>query len=217
MGGVSSVLGSLTEKFSDDSKPDKLTREIVRSLLRRLDDVKKGKDPGRPGSEDKCFITVVSQFQKTLQQQRYRPTGTINDMVINFLKASEAELRKNDPNPAVWYDQLNRYIARFAELVMRTVQEDAPSSATPELLEKLNHFVSPKSTRRHSDRRKPTPSSSPGALPADGSVEAFENFSMVRTVQNLFQVSDEDHRRKIQELLPICTESVSYGKKEGGS
>ncbi|KAI9496068.1 hypothetical protein BDB00DRAFT_927113 [Zychaea mexicana] len=206
--GVSGVLGSLTDKFGDDEKKsDKLTREIVRGLLKRLDEVKKSKDLSKMDREEKIFLAIISQFQSKLQQQRYRPTGTVNDLVITFLKTAEAELRKSDPNPAIWYEELNRHIARFAEIVKQTVQEDAPSSATPELMEKLNHFITP-TKRRQSDRKQPAPPSPNSPQPADGSIEALESFPMISLIQNMFQVSDADHRKKLKELRAVCTDSA---------
>ncbi|KAI9243823.1 hypothetical protein BDA99DRAFT_529801 [Phascolomyces articulosus] len=207
--GVSGVLGSITDKFGDDEKKsDKMTREIVRSLLKRLEEVKKAKDLSRMDREEKIFLAILSQFQSKLQQQRYRPQGTLNDLVITFLKTAEAELRKSDPNPAIWYEELNRHMARFAEIVKQTVLEDAPSSATPELMEKLDSFITPNAKRRQSDRRQPTPASPNSPQPADGSVEALERFPMIIMIQNMFQVSDTDHRRKLQELQKICTDSA---------
>lgn len=204
--GVSGVLGSLTDKFGDEAKSDKLTREIVRGLLKRLDDVKRT-------STDRTYLSVLAVFTKNnLQSQRYKPTGSVNDLVIAFLKTSESELRKVDPNPAVWYEQLNQYIARFAELVIQTIQEDAPSCATPELMEKLNNFIDPpnkSSARRRESERKQPPGSPGSPMPQNDPLDLLENFPMVKTVQNLFQVSNADHRRKLQELKPICTESVS--------
>ncbi|KAG0163815.1 hypothetical protein DFQ28_011189 [Apophysomyces sp. BC1034] len=203
--GVGDVFGSLTEKFGEESKPDKLTKEIVRGLLRRLEDINKGKDTSKAEFQDKRFIAVVGQAKKVLQQHRYKPTGTVNDLVIIFLKASEVELKKSNPNPAVWYAELNNYIARFAELVMLTVQEDAPSSATPELLEKLNGFIHPSKPGRRNSDKAASPSASPSP---SGSIDALENFGMCKTVQNLFRVEDSEHRRKLRELQPICTESA---------
>ncbi|KAF7728272.1 hypothetical protein EC973_006446 [Apophysomyces ossiformis] len=203
--GVGDVFGSLTEKFGEESKPDKLTKEIVRGLLRRLEDISKGKDTSKAEFQDKRFLAVVGQAKKVVQQHRYKPTGTVNDLVIVFLKASEVELKKSNPNPAVWYGELNNYIARFAELVMVTVQEDAPSSATPELLEKLQGFIQPSKPGRRNSEKQSSPSSSPSP---SGSVDALENFPMIKTVQNLFRVEDNEHRRKLRELQPICTESA---------
>ncbi|KAI7868232.1 hypothetical protein BDF14DRAFT_1881026 [Spinellus fusiger] len=205
--GVGDVFGSITDKFMDEGKPDKLTKEIVRGLLRRVDDISKGKDISKTEFQDKRFLSVVNQVQKVLQQHRYKPTGTVNDLVIIFLKTSEVELKRANPNPAIWYEELNRYIARFAELVIVTVQEDAPSAATPELMEKLNGFVGPsKAGRRNSEKKQP-PGSPSSPLPS-GSLEALENFPMVKTVQHLFQVDDVEHRRKLRELQLICTESA---------
>ncbi|OAD78410.1 hypothetical protein PHYBLDRAFT_69648 [Phycomyces blakesleeanus NRRL 1555(-)] len=224
--GVGDVFGSITDKFGEESKPDKLTKEIVRGLMRRVDDISKAKDTSKAEYQDKRFLTVISQFQKVLLQHRYKPTGTVNDLVIIFLKTSEVELKRANPNPAIWYEELNRYIAIFAELVIQTVQEDAPSAATPELMEKLNGFVGPSKSAaaaggggengksgagasggRRAPEKKPTPGAPSSPLPS-GSIEALENFPMVKTVQSLFQMDDADHRKKLRELQPICTESA---------
>lgn len=212
--GVSDMLGSLSDRFGDESKPDKLTREVVRALLRRLDDIKKGKDTSKMEYREQRFLTVVAQVQKSVQQHRYRPSGTINDLVIVFLKTSEAEFKKENPNPAAaatWRDDLTRYVARFADIVKQTVQEDAPSSSSPELIDKLNGFIGSgrpsAKTRQLSDKRNQASPTQPSL--AYGSVESFENFPMVKTVQALFQVNPLEHRRKLRELQTVCTQSVS--------
>lgn len=205
--GVTGVLGSITDKFSDEGRPDKLTREIVHGLLRRLDDVKKTKEMTRMTSEDKAYVSAVSQFRKSLQAQRFRPSGTVNDLIITFLQLSKTELAKIDPTSV--NDQLNKHMAQFAELVIRTVQEDAPASATPELMEMLNGVATPAKASRPSSRRQissASGSSTPG--PPDSSLEALEKFPLVQTVQNLFQKGDLEHHRKLQELQAICTEPV---------
>ncbi|KAI8333569.1 hypothetical protein BC941DRAFT_433809 [Chlamydoabsidia padenii] len=208
--GVSDMLGSLSDRFGDESKPDKLTREVVRALLRRLDDIKKGKDTSRMEYREQRFLTVVTQVQKSVQQHRYRPSGTINDLVIVFLKTSETEFKKENPNPATWRDDLTRYVARFADIVKQTVQEDAPSSSSPELIDKLNGFIGSgrpsTKTRQLSDKRNPSSPTQPSL--AYGSVESFENFPMVKTVQALFQVNPLEHRRKLRELQTVCTQSA---------
>ncbi|CDS04773.1 hypothetical protein LRAMOSA07303 [Lichtheimia ramosa] len=201
------MLGSLTDVFGEDGgKSDKLTREIVRGLLKRVDKYKTSKDLTRIDHEEKLFLAVLSQFQAKLQKQRYKPTGSVNDLVVQFLQTSQIELKKSTTDAAAMYEQLNQYMSKFAEIVIQTVQEDAPSSATPELMERLNGFVAPvKKTRSHQDHRQP---STPGTPVVDGSIEALERFPMVITVQNLFQVSDEDHRKKLQELQPLCTDAA---------
>ncbi|KAI9316096.1 hypothetical protein BX666DRAFT_2028321 [Dichotomocladium elegans] len=180
---VGGVLNTLTDKFGDEGKSDKLTREIVRSLQKRLDDYKKSKDLTRIDHEEKIFMAVVAHFQTKLQQHRYKPTGSVNDLVVQFLMISQDELKKFDPNNTISHEQLNRYMSKFAEIVIQTT------------------------TRSHSDRKQPVAPGSP--LPsADEAIQALEEFPMIITVQNLFQVSNEDHRRKLQELQPLCTDSA---------
>ncbi|KAG2181874.1 hypothetical protein INT44_008690 [Umbelopsis vinacea] len=201
------VLGNITERFSEESKPDKLTKEIVRGLLKRIDDIIKGKDTTRHEYHDPKFITSLTLFQRPLQLQKSRPMGTINDLVIIFLKTSEVELKKDNPNPAVWGEHLTQYIACFSDLLKKTIQEDAPSSASPELLQALSTFSGPKSARSNSGNKRSTIVNSPN--PSSGSgIESLENAPMVQTVQHLFQVSEKDHRKKLRELQPICTESA---------
>ncbi|KAI9023757.1 hypothetical protein CLU79DRAFT_803967 [Phycomyces nitens] len=207
--GVSDMLSNITEKFSDDSRTDRLTREIVRGLLRRLDDIRKGRDTSKPEYQDQRFLSVVTQIKGELQGYRFRPSGTVNDLVILFTKTSELALRRSSHIPAAVYEELNRYTSRFVELVILTVQEDAPSSATPELMEKLRGFLGPtKSARSNSDRRLSARPSSPSLAPSYGSFEYLEVFPMVKTVQRLFQVTDAEHSRKLRELHAICTESA---------
>ncbi|SAL95680.1 hypothetical protein [Absidia glauca] len=199
MGGMGDMFGSITDGGSGN-KPDKLTKEIVRGLIRRLEDISSGENTVKPEYLDKRFLTVIRQFQKVLQQHRYKPTGTVNDLVIIFLKTSEVELKRDNPNPAVWYGDLNSYMACFAELVIVTVEEDAPALATPELMDKLNGFLGP-SKRNTADQRNNEKTT------AD-SFEALEKYPMVQTVKLIFDMDDLEHRKKLRELEPLCTESA---------
>ncbi|CAO3587279.1 unnamed protein product [Absidia cylindrospora] len=195
--GMGDMFGSITDS---NSKSDKLGKEIVRGLIRRLEEISSGKNTVKPEYLDKRFLTVIRQFQKVLQQHRYKPTGTVNDLVIMFLKTSEVELKRDNPNPAVWYNDLNKYIACFAELVITTVEDDAPAMATPELMDKLNGFLGP-SKRNNSDQRTSDKST------AD-TFEALEKFPMVQTVRLIFDVDELEHRKTLRELEPLCTESA---------
>lgn len=221
---LSSMLDSLTEKFDkDNNTTDRLTRDIVSGLMNRLNEIRKGRDTSRLLHQDACFREVVSQFHNKWYLHRLRPSGTINDLVVSFLKISQAEIAKENggqPNT----QQLNRFMARFAELLIQTLKEDAASSSvTPELMERLNGFVAPtvKRTKSHYQHQRPTrrtPSATPPPplppLPGTNNqpidMAALERFPMVMMVQSLFGVSDHEHRRKLRELQSICTDSVNY-------
>lgn len=220
---LSSMIDSLTEKFDkDNNSTDRLTRDIVSGLMNRLNEIRKGRDTSRLLHQDACFREVVSQFHSKWHLHRLRPSGTINDLVISFLKISQAEIAKENggqPNT----QQVNRFMARFAELLIQTLKEDAASSpVTPELMERLNGFVAPpvKRTKSHYQHQRParrTPSATPPPLPplhggtaAPIDMAALERFPMVMMVQSLFGVSDHEHRRKLRELESICTDKVNY-------
>ncbi|KAI7901688.1 uncharacterized protein BX663DRAFT_487397 [Cokeromyces recurvatus] len=208
------TFSSLSDKFSDEDskKSGKLTREIVKGLIRRLDDVYKARDVSKPEYLEPKFRTVAKTVKKTLQQEhRYRPSGTIHNVVVLFLKASESELKANEPNPAVWYDDLNQYLARFVEIVIQTVKQDSPSAATPELLDSLSDFLVPTSSSSSSqknavksDNRVSTSSLNTATSP----LESLLQFPMVVTIKNLFQINENDHRKKVSELMLICNESA---------
>ncbi|ORX53565.1 hypothetical protein DM01DRAFT_1322519 [Hesseltinella vesiculosa] len=191
------VFSGLTD--SGSGKSDKLNKEVVRGLIRRLEEIVSGENTAKPEYLDQRFLTVVRQFQKVLQQHRYKPTGTVNDLVIIFLKTSESELKRNNPNPAVWYGDLNKYMACFSEVVITTVEEDAPSMATPELMDKLSGFLT---TKKRSDTRSTDKSS-----PTD-KFEALEKYPMIQTLQQVFKIDELEHRKKLREVEPLCTESA---------
>lgn len=198
---------SLTDIFSDGKQTDKLTREIVKGLIRRLEDVYKEKDTSKAEYLDTRFRAVCKTVKKNLSEHRYRPTGTINDTVIMFLKSSEAQLKNDKEDPALWYADLQKFIARFAEMVIQTIQQDAPSAATPELLEKLSGFCTPQNnTQKRSIQAEKRSSSSSSSSTI---IDSLEEFPMVITIKKLFRMEDDEHRKKLLELIPICTESVS--------
>jgi hypothetical protein len=204
LSNVGEVLGNFTNQFSEETRPDKISKPLVTGLSTRLDDIKLGKDLSKSEYGDKRFLAVVKQMRDHLKQYKSHPDETINDLVIFFLRAGEAELKKEDPNPAVWFKNLDRFVARFAELVLITVQEDVPASATPEVIESLNRFVSPNKAAKKEQR---------SSQPTDNVLDTLENFPMIQTVKELFKIPIKEHRDKLRELQNICTEAVRYIKK----
>ncbi|CAO3668707.1 unnamed protein product [Rhizopus microsporus] len=100
---MSDVFENLADKIVGDEggeKSNKLTNPVVVGFMRRLDDIKDGKDVSK-------FISVVRHMRDEVKQYRFRPQGSINDLVVTFLKLSEAELKKIDPNPAIWFKDLD--------------------------------------------------------------------------------------------------------------
>lgn len=205
-----SSFSSFTDKFTDE-KTDKLTREFVKGLTQRLQDVYKEKDTSKTEYNDPRFRAVARIVKKSLQEHKFRPSGTINDTVmILFLKTSEAELKSSQQSHTLWYEDINPFMARFAEMVIQTIQEDAPSCGTPELMEKLNGFCAPQTEKRSSQTEKRSSDSSNHST--NSTLSSLLEFPMVMTIQNLFKVDDKEHRQKLAELVPFCTESVNMHK-----
>jgi hypothetical protein len=191
-------LGNLADKITTlDLKNDKkITRPFAQGLMKRLDNIRHGKDTSKSEYSDKRFQIIAKVVRDHVKQ--YRSTGeSVNDIVIFFLRTSEAELKKMDPNPAVWFKDLDRYVARFAELLLIVLKEDAPQSATPELIESLNRSIMP--SKQAQPKKKQV---------YDNLLDTLENFPMVQTVQQLFHISLQDHRQKLRELQHVCTEAV---------
>lgn len=208
LSGVSDVFGNIADKFgSEEPNKDKLTKPVVVGLLRRLDDIKDGKDVSKSEYLDRRFVSVVRQVRDTLKQHRFRPQGSINDLVITFLRTSETELKKSDPNPAVWFKDLDRYVVLFTEILLLTLKEDAPNSASQDLIDTLSKSILPPKSKQQQQQEQRN--SNPVTNSAD-ILDVIENFSMVKTVQNLFQIENSIHRQKIRDLQAICTESVSF-------
>ncbi|KAI9334636.1 hypothetical protein BD770DRAFT_416074 [Pilaira anomala] len=207
LSGVSDVFGNLADKFvgeDNSSGKDKLTKSIVVPLLHRLDNIKDGKDVSKQEYLDRRFISVVKQVRDEVKKHRYHPSGSINDLLIVFLKTSEAEL-KTDPNPAVWFKDLDRYVVRFTEILLLTLKEDAPNAASPELMETLRKSILPtKSKQQQQQEQRNNANTNNNSTDI---IDIIENYPMVKTVQNLFQIENSIHRQKIRDLQAICTES----------
>ncbi|KAI7861970.1 hypothetical protein BDF14DRAFT_1737371 [Spinellus fusiger] len=203
--GLGDRLSHWSEKFSDDTKPDKLTREIVQSLLRRLDDIKKGRDVSQPEYHDPRFVASVTHLRRSLQLYRYRPSGSINDLVAQFLKIAEGEVKRANTMTPASYDELDRFTKKFVGVLILALSEDTSSTTTTESVEKLRAWMFVQPSGQHSDIRSPVLSKS-GNPPVYGSLEAFETNSMVKTVQHLFQVSEVEHNKRVKELHGLCTE-----------
>ncbi|KAG1151513.1 hypothetical protein G6F37_002376 [Rhizopus arrhizus] len=209
LSGVTDVFGNLADKITGDEgseKSNKMTKPVVVGLMRRLEDIKDGKDVSKQEYVDRRFVSVIRQMKDEVKQHRYRPQGSINDLVVTFLKLSEAELKKSDPNPAVWFKDLDRYVIRFTEILLLVLKEDAPSAASSEYIESLQKSILPKSKKQPSSEQRNSSSSNNSNSTTD-TLDSVENFPMVKTVQTLFQIDNSVHRQKIRDLLPICTES----------
>ncbi|KAI9485405.1 MAG: hypothetical protein EXX96DRAFT_513980 [Benjaminiella poitrasii] len=213
LSGVSDVFGNIADKFvSDESNAskDKLTKPVVVGLMRRLDDIKDGRDVSKTEYLDRRFISIVKQVRDIVKQHRYRPQGSINDLLVTFLRTSEAELKKSDPNPAVWFKDLDRYVVLFTEVLLLTLKEDAPNSASAELILTLNKSILPPKSKKQQlqEQRSSSNNSSNNTNTSSTDIlDIIENFPMVKTVQNLFQIENSIHRQKIRDLQSICTES----------
>jgi hypothetical protein len=214
LSGVGDVFGNIADKITGDENvsKDKLTKPVVVALMRRLDDIKDGKDVAKPEYLDRRFISIVRQVRDVVKQHRYRPQGSINDLVITFLRTSETELKKTDPNPAVWFKDLDKYVVLFTEVLLIVLKEDAPNSASQDLIDTLSKSVIPKQQQKKQPASRNTTNNSD--TPAKDILEIIENFPMVQTVQNLFQIENSIHRQKIRELHPVCTEAVTRAKKQ---
>ncbi|RUS24529.1 hypothetical protein BC938DRAFT_473438 [Jimgerdemannia flammicorona] len=201
---INDVIGSLTDLFGDDGKPNKLTKEVCKGLNKRIDDIIKRRDTSNPAYQDQHLINALTQFQTPLMQsQKSKPTGTINDLLLIFIKTSEHELRRAYPPPQTTGDRLNAHLAVFAGLLKETIIHDAPQSASAELVRALEGFTlsSPKTAR--SD-----PGPSQRRANAQTGPTFFENTPLVKTVKDLFQVPQEQHREMVRRLQNVCTEQV---------
>ncbi|GAA5797543.1 hypothetical protein HPULCUR_002931 [Helicostylum pulchrum] len=208
LGGVSDVFGNLADKFVGEDTSggkDKLTKSIVVPLMHRLENIKDGKDVSKQEYLDRRFISVVRQVRDEVKKHRYHPSGSINDLLIVFLKTSETELKKTDPNPAVWFKDLDRYVIRFTEILLLTLKEDAPNAASPELMDTLRKSILPPKSKQQQQQEQRN-NASPNNASTD-IIDIIENYPMVKTVQNLFQIENSIHRQKIRDLQAICTES----------
>lgn len=210
LSGVSDVFGNIADKITGDENvsKDKLTKPVVVGLMRRLDDIKDGKEISKPEYLDRRFISIVRQVRDVVKQHRYRPQGSINDLVITFLRTSETELKKTDPNPAVWFKDLDKYVVLFTEVLLLVLKEDAPNSASPELIDTLRKSILPKQQQKKQQAVSRNSSVNNSDTTSTDILDIIENFPMVKTVQNLFQIENSIHRQKIRELHPVCTEAV---------
>ncbi|CAO3703440.1 unnamed protein product [Rhizopus stolonifer] len=205
LSGVTDVFGNIADKITgEDEKSNKLSKPVVVGLMRQLEDIKDGKDVSKQEYVDRRFIAVIRQMRDEVKQHRYRPQGSINDLVVTFLKLSEAELKKSDPNPAIWFKDLDRYVVRFTEILLLVLKEDAPNTASTEYIDSLQKSILPKSKQQQpaSDQRN----SSGSGNSATDTLDLIDNYPMANTIQNLFQIESSVHRQKIRDLLPICTE-----------
>lgn len=214
LSGMTDVLGNIADKITGDENvsKDKLTKPVVVALMRRLEDIKDGKDVSKPEYLDRRFISIVRQVRDVVKQHRYRPQGSVNDLVITFLRTSETELKKMDPNPAVWFKDLDKYVVLFTEVLLIVLKEDAPNSVSPELIDTLSKSIIPKQKKQQAVSRNTSINNSDTS--STDILDIIENFPMVKTVQNLFQIENSIHRQKIRELQPVCTEAVKKKKKK---
>ena len=98
-------------------------------------------------------------------------------------------------------------MVRFTEILLLVLREDAPSAASSEYIESLQRSILPKPKQQSTTEQRN--SSSSGNSTTD-TLDMVEDFPMVKTVQNLFQIESSVHRQKIRDLLPVCTEAVRY-------
>ncbi|OZJ03936.1 hypothetical protein BZG36_02932 [Bifiguratus adelaidae] len=209
------TLGGLAEMFSDSDKQDKLNRDVVKGLLRRIDDVLSRRDVSNHVYADPHFLAAVRSFRSPLDAQKAKPSGKINDLIVIFVQTSKIELTRAFPPPATISEHLNAHVAAFTELLKVTLTHDAPGAASPETIERLAGLSAP--TKRASSggsRSRDTPSyqthSRSGSLPVNrmnAMLEGVESHPLVKGVAELFQMDPNVHTRKVRELMALCTDA----------
>lgn len=206
--GLDNIVGAFTDLFADDNKPNKLSKELCRGLSKRIEEVTKRRDTSNPSYQDPQLLAALTQFQAPLNMQKTKSTGTINDLLLIFIKTSQHELLRAYPPPQPTGDKLNTHLAAFAGLLKETIIHDAPHFASPDIVRALEGFAAfqPKAARNDSGVSNRRPNT--GSNPASGPTSFFENTPLVKRVQELFQIPQQQHTDTVWRLQPICTEQV---------
>ncbi|KAG1257362.1 hypothetical protein G6F68_009340 [Rhizopus microsporus] len=148
---MSDVFENLADKIVGDEggeKSNKLTNPVVVGFMRRLDDIKDGKDVSKSEYIDRRFISVVRHMRDEVKQYRFRPQGSINDLVVTFLKL---------------------------KILLLVLREDAPSAASSEYIESLQRSILPKPKQQSTTEQRN--SSSSGNSTTD-TLDMVEDFPM---------------------------------------
>lgn len=209
---VSDILGNFTDKliYNEDNNQERLTKPVVIGLLHRLDSILDGKDSSKKEYLDHSFLVIVRQIRMVVKQHRYRPKGSINDILVSFRTVTEVELEKIHDYSAAWREHLTiLYIELLTEVLCLVLEEDAPNSASPELVEALKNSILQKNQKKLQPSSPKNNNVSSTTKNFSNILDAIENFFLVKKVQDLFQVNSLTHKQKISTLYPICTESVS--------
>ncbi|KAG1229723.1 hypothetical protein G6F67_006942 [Rhizopus microsporus] len=151
LSGMSDVFENLADKIVGDEggeKSNKLTNPVVVGFMRRLDDIKDGKDVSKSEYIDRRFISVVRHMRDEVKQYRFRPQGSINDLVVTFLKL---------------------------KILLLVLREDAPSAASSEYIESLQRSILPKPKQQSTTEQRN--SSSSGNSTTD-TLDMVEDFPM---------------------------------------
>ncbi|KAK7039232.1 hypothetical protein VNI00_010137 [Paramarasmius palmivorus] len=197
--------------FRDGSKSVKFPEKLMRVLEQKLQDIAMGKDASYSDQlVRRTMAKFYGQFMVDSFKRQMKENRKIEELIMLFAAQATVVLKKESTLAGDgWKIELNNHIALFVKLLRECLRN--LNHVSPELLSRLDVYtakLAPATSDSGYDSASTTrdrePSSS--SLAISGSVADME---LVKTVANLFKISDAAIQREVDSIRHICTEKAA--------
>ncbi|KAG8835271.1 hypothetical protein FRC17_004578 [Serendipita sp. 399] len=214
-----SRLSSITNSFAafgdlirdmggrDGPKQVKFPEKFLKVLDQRMQDIAMGKDQTY---HDQITRRTIARFWTTFKDPTFyrqmERNRKVEELILNFVTTASASLRQ-DPQLAAseaWKLELNNQIAYFTRIVRDSLRNT--SHVPPELTQRVEIYVS---------KLVPSTAAHPPAAEASSRPESvtpaatLADMVLVRVVGRLFDKSDDELQREINNIKRFCTEKAA--------
>lgn len=219
-GSTLSSIGDVFGKHSKSGEAVRFPKDLIKVLGSRIDSIVKGSER-QPVYRQDTFRACVGAFYGTYHsssfQRQLKDNRKAEEIIINFVTTAQHVLRKRPNVPEDWWKaELMRQVALF----VRVFRECLAASKHPpkELLERLNTYLAsldtqpeePPTSQSIQQQQQQQPAASSRSSVISHESPSAANSELIRSVQQLFEVSDGQLAADLKDIRKSCTLKVSY-------
>lgn len=152
------------------------------------------------------------QFKDDSFKRQMKENRKIEELILMFATHATGVLKK-EPSLAGdgWKLELNNQIGQFVKMLRECLRN--VNHVSPELLARLDIYtakLAPSQTSNDSGYESTSTSRDRESMGSPTGISGnVADMSLVRTVAQLFKVTEPDVQKEVDQLKPICTEKVS--------
>ncbi|KAI3608687.1 c2 domain protein [Moniliophthora roreri] len=197
--------------FRDGSKSVKFPEKLMRVLEQKLQDIAMGKDASYSDQlVRRTMAKFYGQFMVDSFKRQMKENRKIEELIMLFAAQATVVLKKESTLAGDgWKIELNNHIAIFVKLLRECLRN--LNHVSPELLSRLDVYTA-KLAPAVSDSGYDTASTSRDREPSHTSLSisgSVSDMELVKTVANLFKVSESAIQKEVDALRHTCSEKAA--------